>query len=45
MQIINTNQKLIGFNVTEFTKLDEIQAKLIPQKNLWKLINDFKSKK
>lgn len=45
METINYNEELIGFNVTEFNKLTEIQEKLTPQKNLWNLISNFKKKK
>lgn len=44
MEEINTKENLMGMNVTEFNKLEEIAFMLNPQRTLWRLLRDYKTK-
>jgi len=42
MQNINMKEELLGFPVTEFSKLDEAEESIGPHDRLWKLVVDAK---
>jgi hypothetical protein len=44
MEDINSNEDMLGHNLTDYPRLIEGQKKLKPYEELWRLVRDFKNK-